>query len=621
MAFFGDIALKVRVQLLWRFGFPDFFLLLWRSAMRVLKTLLVTKNPPVYAFTPFDFGWSRVYYEKLARNFKNAGRNGYVWDEILGLPMAGRFGSNTLTYALYGTLSPQQFSAFCLAVFFTGTLVGGLASGHLVFAMVICVMAVVSPAVVFSFVAYAIKPEVLWWGFSIPLLMSAIFGDWNSVWIMEGLLLVVNTSVSVIMGIQLGALVILALLKGSLTLEPAFLCFVLGAAVMCWRLFRSHRAGMLQKIVKEQKKTGRERWLWWGGPLFHQAWTYAFPFFLMLYPDWLMAALAWAGFTMVVLINVKIKIADSVTMELLALLNILVLGLYSASWLSILITVGWLYAHPFKKAPYMRGQKEKTRLLNLFEELSSWPDKERIIFLKKLLSGYPWINPFSFLKPKGLMDMFERIPAGARVLMEGDGDARSQSRYYRFHDWTYHFLPDRRIEFVNPTFYVRFVEPQLADAYLSNFNADHLTPGAMEDVCNRMGASSLITYSSKTTDAMIRQGFHPVVRVPYEEFAELADLLDMPETDLILLRNPKSAGIIEPDVPYQRKGRRLSFFPKAGQDYVLRYRYHPNFQARQSSARLAIEAFRPFEELPTEFMRIRARSDELIDVTFKRRWI
>ncbi|MEW6405917.1 MAG: hypothetical protein AB1649_29365, partial [Chloroflexota bacterium] len=190
-----------------------------------------------------------------------------------------------------------------------------------------------------------------------------------------------------------------------------------------------------------------------------------------------------------------------------------------------------------------------------------------------------------------------------------------------FHDWANEFLPERQVEFLNHTFINRMLDPLLAERYLNRFEVPYLKPEVMHRVCHKLGISYVITFTQGTTTALRELGYREIMTIPYEAYEDLADILYMPEVALTLLANPESPGIVSPHVVWSRHKNTISWEAEAGQSYILRYRYHPHFEARQGDQRLKIEPLVIFDDLALRFMNIRAVQQGTLTVTFMPRYI
>jgi len=612
---------RVRYELLRRYGFPSLLLQWPVTIWRLFRALFGRCEGSVYALTSFDM-WLRTYYSKLARNFKEAGRFGYVWDEGMGIPMGPRFGSNYVTYLLYDALSPTSFSLFSLGLFLSLVVLTGFTLGNLALSVAVALLLAASPAILFSLVSYGIKPEVIWWSFSILVLVTASMNAWGLVWIMTGFLLLVNTSVSVIMGALLVGPWTWSLLHGHPFIEPSMVWLIPGLLARSFRMLCAYQEGWLNifsneqtRVVRRSSKISRFR------EVKRLGYSFLVPLLIACWGRWDIGLTLGSIPVVLYFLNRQlIKIMDTVSMRLLFLCSIVSAALLSGEWLSLLGVVLFAYADPagYVLSGWVLGERKTNEFK---KDVSVQSLVQRTDSYNNLLKDYPWFAPMSLPKPDVLIGMLDRIPSGSRILLEGDGDPRTESRYWCFHDWTNEFLPARKIELVNQTFLIKAVEPLLAGRYFDRFAIPDLPPSVMHQICSTLGVSFVITFTQETTDALQNLGYCCIMRVRYEDYAELADLLHMPHRDLALLANPESTSILSPCVAWSRDRNSISWQAKAGEAYVLRYRFHPCIEAMQGHVRLPVEPQTVFADLPLRFMRVRAEHDGPLTVRFVPRWV
>ena len=618
----------VRFILLYSFGFPDFLLRGPRVLWRVFQALLFPNSDNVYAFTSFDL-WLRSYYNKLARNFRQVGRFGYVWEDSLGFPMGGRFGSNTISYAVYGTLSPQIFSLLCYLVFHISIIAISVYTGHIWQGFAITLLLAVSPAIIMSLVAYYVKPEMMWWSLSAPLFTFALNGQWTAAFIILNIYLFSNTTVSVVSGFVFACIWIYSIIEGSFTLGLHLFWLVPGLTVRVVRLIYAYLDGNLMATTREQnivQKRGNDNqydknFALRSSPakLIPLLWETILPLSIASWPHWRLGLVTSIAIVVLFAINwIVIKVGDNVTMRVVSICAAIALALYGGTWISLLGVYAIVFFEPFNTMWYVNGKLRYGRLVKQAEK-NNHPISKRIRTYMDFLDDYPWITPMSYPQPTALMQLFQKIPDNSRLLMEGDGEPRVEGRFSRFRDWTNEFLPERQVEFVNHTFMNRMLEPMLADRYLNHFGAPHLDASQMHDLCCTLGVSYVIAFTDETRRALEDVNYQPVVTVPYDDFADMADLLFMPESNLTLYANSEQIGVLDPHVGWTRHRNEITWNAQAGVRYTLRYRFHPAFEAYQGDQHLAIEPYYPIEDLSLCFMRVTTGASGQVTVKFQPR--
>jgi len=622
----------VRYLLLYRYFFPEIFFRWPQMIWRLNRVLIGRYDFPVFAFTPRD-AYLRTYYSKLVRNFRDVGRMGYVWDEGLGFPMGSRFGSNMITYLIYGAVSPRVFSLVSLLSFIFAVVISGIVVGQSILMVVIVLMLVSSPPIIFSIAAHRVKPEMLWWSLTIPIFLAALSHNWPLAWVMLSVLLLANTTVSVIIGFMLSGPWLWSAIQGLFYLDWSLTILLVGLAIRLGRFWYAYRAGNLEATMKEQqtskknsakpKSSSHHSWLLLVLELLKTEVKFLL-YLLVASFGYLPQGLA-LGFPLFILYAVNelwVKIADSVSFHIVFTCTLIAMVLYSGEWIGLVPLFLFLYEKPFATAWEIGGKKQRDLLHKQYlQTIKDYPTRGKIEFFSRLGRDYPWISPMPLPSSPAMVEMFQKIPDGSRIMMESKGDPRQGGKLTWFHDWTHEFLPARQIEFLNHTFVNRMLDPLLAERYLNRFEVPHLKPTIIHRVCCELGVSHVITFTQETTAALKELGYLEIMTLPYVAYADLADTLNMPEIDLALLANYESTGILSPDVIWSRHKNTISWEAEKDKTYVLRYHFHPHFVARQGDQQLKIEPQIVFDDLSLRFMNIRATQDGILTVTFVPRWI
>jgi hypothetical protein len=251
-------------------------------------------------------------------------------------------------------------------------------------------------------------------------------------------------------------------------------------------------------------------------------------------------------------------------------------------------------------------------------QLNPW--QRRFHTAWKLIKSYPAVIPLRFLRPAPLLTFFNHIPDGTRFLAESDGDPRAGSQFRHFWQWTEELLPLRQVDLVNEI-YTRVVEPDLADRYLTRFNAEHMTGPEMSELCQVLGASYVVAHTPQTVEVLLMAGYQTIAQVKLDSLKGFQEVLLAPSATLTLLRNASPVTVIEPAVPWMREGNLFTWQAKAGQSYIVRYRYNPGFRAYQYRSTLGVEPVSPMNGLSLTFMRVKSLEDGRVTLEFQPRWV
>lgn len=600
-----SVRAVVGMVLRW-YGFPV-FARYPRVVVRLGILLFRRTEEPCYYYTRHDF-WQRTIYRKVSWNFREHGRNGYVFDEGLGLPMRSRFFVNRVTYSVYGWMSARAFSTLCLGAFLFAVLATGYLVGQPETTVAAALALLVCPAVVFTLVGYGVKPETLWWSAAIPALVAGIHGNWVLAWSILGGMMFLNTSVSFLLGGLLGGIWMAGVMTGQAVSAKDFLLLLPGGMKQAWRFVVAYRDGYLTSQTSDQKRMVRDRRLsvdetvrlvlFFVLPLGVAGWQ----------RPWMALALG-ASVLAIYWWNSRVfKIGDVVTIRLLFLVVIVAAGLSSGmpfGLFGILLHAFW---DPFYD-PFRCLVPESVR-----QQVSACRDEGWRTM--RLYDGYPWLTSRPFPRPAGLVRLLEQIPSGVRVLIESEGDPRTEGGgYTRLRNWTYEMLTDRHVEVVNQTYYLRVAERQLADEYLNRFSARLLSPTVMFDVCQQLGVSRVLVYSAETETALQGFGFKVLGRMETGSDDVFFNMIGLADTTLCLMETPGVLSVLDPPVAVERHRNTISWQGEAGVNYVLRYRYLPSVSAWQDGRQLPVLPWQA-PGLPVRFVQVKAAETGRISADF-----
>ncbi len=607
------MLIRLRIAMLNYLGFPALWL---RWPLGVWRGVTAMASP-LACLSSFEY-WTRHYYEHVAQNFKTAGRLGYVWDEAMGVPFGPRIYNNTLTYRLFGALSPRAFRLLTLAAYL-GTIISlGILTDQGPLGLALALLLLGSPLGLHALVGYMLKPEVPWWSLALIAVTTALGGYWGPALAAGGILLLANASVAAITAFLIGPLWIYAAWTNStFPGEMALVWLAPGGLKTLVMIFQARTDGMGRDVAVEQKKVARRKSvslselaglaLWFGVPL----------------------ALCGAGFgsatvitgvaaTLFLLGNAHVaKVADNVTV-LLALLTLLAaLALVSGEWMGLAGIAWFAYYRPFGAYPAMVGRAAA----EAHRAALAGSNDDRLRALQAAARDFPWFSQQGLAKVDAIDRMLDAIPEGARVLLESDGDGRGAGSHLHFRNWADARVAPRQVELVNQFFLARLVEPALADLYLDRFGAKTLDSATLKKVCVTLGVSHVLAFTTETVLALEGVGFKTVASVRPEQMATFADVLHMPTTGIVLLTTPGEPAVIEPAVAWTRNGNTLRWLACSGEEYLVRYRYHQKFVARQGEMSIAVAPITVIDGLPLRFMRVKAVNDGPLQLQFRNRWL
>jgi hypothetical protein len=603
---------RLRLELLYRFGFPDLWLLWPVTIMRVLKAASLS----AYVLSSFEF-WTRPYYERISRDFRTAGRWGYVWDEALGVPFGPRIYNNTATYLIYGALSPRAFRVLTLVSYLLVVIGLGHAAGDARPAVAIALILLGSPVALHSLFSCMLKPEIMWWPLALIALGAAMMGAWWLTLAAGGLLLLVNAPVATLAGLLVAPVWVHdAVLETTLPGSIALLFLVPGILKNVMRVLEARADSFGKAAAEEQRRVTQMQPLTLREVLNVMLW-FVVPLLVAGYPLGIVAALPGMAALAIWILNRRlVKVADSVTIQMIFMTVLAATATLSQNWAGVAGMFLFAFYQPFVAYSAIRGESEADE----FRSMMNASTGTRLQFLRRTARVFPWFTPISDPSAGPVRKLLESIPDGSRILMESNGDGRNGSAYLHFRNWADKTLARRNVEIVNHFFLLRIVEPALAETYLDQFSVPQQSVEKMSELCSLLGVSHLIVFSTETADALRANGYETVAVVDKEQTQKLSDVMHMPNTAITLFAAPGQPSVIEPAVRVKKIGNRLKWEAEAGKDYLIRYRFHSNFVATLEGQALALQSVPVVPGLPLRFIRIQALRSGEITLEFRTRW-
>lgn len=589
---------------------------LWKIVQALWPNAGGVRDRDFWAFGSRDAGF-RPWYNKIARDYKIQGRFGFAWDDGLGMPLGDRIYNNLATYWLLGKLGVRRMMliGFLLMNVFS-VLTIGWAFGSC-WALITLLFIAGSPIIISSFTHIG-KPEMFWWGFAIPIILAVFSNNALIAGLLWSFLAFVNLSVSVLLVFLLG---IPALFKvyfaGELPL--LLLCAFPGIVKLGIRGIYMLRTGFLANLSSEQARIWKRPWYPTGRELIIFS-----PFVFSILVTAIDAQAVPLGAVLLMCcigllwINYRLFYMSDIHSLYLAFWVIaLCFSCIYSSYYGLALIITFLYTSP-------RFCMFPTPAIN---ECPECPKRNFTMRLQHFcrttfhyLRDYPSLKPMQHLKPEELMFFFNTIPEKTRILVESDGDMRTQSQLRSLWQWTEEFLPLRQIDIANEM-YTRLVEPELVDNYLTKFCSREMNPKKMLSLCNALGVSYIIAFSSATIEALENAGFNKISAVDMAHLNEFCQIVRTPPLKLTLLKSPYDTAVVEPSTVWERQGNEIFIQAQSNEMYTIRYRYNSQFRAFQDGYQLSINPIKPIEDIPLQFMKVKAKNDGQLIVKFHSKWI
>jgi hypothetical protein len=533
----------------------------------------------------------QAWYDKIAEDFRCRGRFGYAYDDGLGLDLGSRIYNNWATYSLLSALGRAGFAALIFLCFFVGHWYVLSHTVNIGIALFCTMFMMASPLMVAAVVN---KPEIVWWPLAFPAMLLMFNGHYFESGLCWSLLVCLNFSVGILIAFFFG---IISLVR-SIDDGQVFLLILgvmPGVVKVFIRYVYMYGSGYAQLLIREQAKG---KW----PTLRLRVESLVVPSLCML--SIFISLYVMQEFSLLLLLIIAalllwcngrlLYFADPISMRLAIYVTSLASAAYAQSILAMLVACSAAYSRPDMHGDYLRLPLPPT-------------DPKRWWYIE----GYPYLRPASFPKPAPLMAFFEHVHNGARILLEADGFPSRTSPLRLFWCWTDGFLPSRNVDVVSEI-YTRFSEAEFSEAVLERFSLEHMSPDEMDYYADRLGVEYLVAYTDEMRAAMESIGYAVVSRVSSEIDTDFRSLFQMGDSELILLKSPMERSVVSDPhgrpVEFVVIKSSVLFYASMEGDYLIRYRFAPEFSAFSNGSKLKVDSYRPFDKFPTSFMRISVSS-------------
>ena len=559
----------------------------------------------------FAFGWIdanfRAWYNKIAADFKIQGRFGYAWDDGLGLALGPRIYNNWATYWLLGKLGARRMAAlgYLLASVCLG-LVCGSAFGFWVGILAI-LLAAGSPLYIINYTDLG-KPEMFWWGLAGVNLYLGFSGYMLVAGLMWSFIALVSLPVSVMLLLVAGPAILLLGMQSD-QLLGVLIGVTPGAVKHTIRIYQMWRSGFMGKLVSEQAGLWKRRWLDITREVFVSA-----PFVVgILIAGFSSGNIVPAGLLVVMgvltyYINWRLLyMNDEQSFLMVLFLSAIAFASAAHSLLGLLISALLAYRFSFIPAVTLRAKREKQNGI-----------MSTVNTLLKSVWAFPIFEPVRRPSLGALSSFFSAIPKHGRILAESHGRLREQNGWRSFWEWVKDILLTRHIALVNDM-YTGMTEPKLDNRYTSRFNVLENSPTELAEMCTSLGVGHVVAHSPKMVEKLLDVGFNKVAEcdlTTLEHYLKHALKLESINR-IVLLQHPHQPDVIAPKTNVQFKQNAITLQVREGETYYIRYRYDSGFTARQGDKTLKLLGYRPFEDLPTTFMKVMSEGTLPITLTFR----
>lgn len=588
----------------------------------------------------------RLWYEKVAANHRRYGACGFVWDDAFGVAERDRFHYARITYALLGRWGSRAMSGASYG-FLVAACLGVLATWLPPWWAAAVAVTIAGGPVAINGNTLLWKPEMLWFG---PLLIAAYLGFSGAV--LPGALtwsaiVVCNFAGPAIFVLCGGAALVAAAVETG-GVADLFLGAAPGIAFTAYRmnLFRTRApsrriygllrswSGRFERVLKVALSADPAQATSHGIAVLDDALT-TLPLVAvcaavaMETGAWWPAGLLALGCVAGYLVNCRFLLMDDEQCYdiLFLCLGLALTSATGASWALLPLIVGaYRLRDPLHGCPAVEGLvPDIHRRLAAAGHVAAH-QRWKVVLDKALarLERFPEIGAVARPRSQALFAFFDHLPPGSRVLLETHTAGATRGLpipdgYPKtFWEWSDTVLPDRRVELVNE-WNMFLHEREFSARHLLDVNVPALSAEGMADLCASVGASHLICFGGPTYRALMAAGWRSVATLDYAGGVDVAERshLDLAVPVLVLLSTPGDGfGIVTPATEWTRNGNMLTMRVEAGVVYRVRYRHHRGFVARLNGARVAIGAYRPFDDVDLDFMTIAAPASGSLELRF-----
>jgi hypothetical protein len=563
-----------------------------------------------WAFGKVDAGF-RSWYNKIARDYRKAGRFGYAWDDGLGMPLGSRIYNNYITYFILDKLGTRRMNALGLVQMLLIMMILGYYQFGIYTAVGIGVVAIGSPLIISSYTHLG-KPESFWYGFGLLFIFLSFSDKSLLAGICWSIIAFVSLPFSVMLSIISGPAILLHLFQSD-NLAYFLIGTIPGVIKHFFRLLYILRSGFLSHLVREQTRIWKSSWfpstteLTWWIPLGLSIIFSSYQSHQLLVGLTLLVCAILLGW-----INLRIIFLNDPQSFYL---TYWVVGfgfvMYTKSYIGILFIILMIYNRPDRCGIPVNP---------LLFKLSTPLQNSKLEYFKFQFEKFPFFSPTALPYEPDLSSFFNHIPYGCRFIFESDGDPRTESKYRYFLQWTEEFLPKKKIDLVNEI-YTRLVEPELVDKYLINITGEKIDSEKIIELCHKLGVSFIIAYSENAISKLQKIGFLKTTEVELGRLDIFRKIIEMPAKKLVLFHYPAAYSIVEPSAELVRSRNKISWRAKAGETYTIKYRHHRDFTACQGNKFLPVLPFSPFDDLPLRFMKVSTPENGPVTLQFKERYI
>lgn len=590
----------IRQKLLILYGFPYILLYIPYSYLNIIKIFF----KKWIFLSKFEI-YTRCYYETISKYISYYGRNGYSFEEALGTPLYYRIYNNYFTYLIYKILSPKQFSILCYFLFIMIYVIIGLILENYIFTFLSLFILITSPFIIQNTFSYLIKPEVIIWPIAIISYFFATQDLWSHAILIYSIILIINFSVSVLIGIVTFPLWIFSYIEtSSLPGNYIYYLFLLpGIMKNVYKLYILINSKFINRLTKLQSSKKKTYYISIKNIIDSNV-EFIFPLFLVTFQNPYYFMITLCSFIFVIFVNTFIfKITDKVSIKLLQLCLILPWILFSNNYFGFISLFLFLYYRPFQNISHFKE----------YESLNSYL-LENKTFLKYLFQKYPWVSPIYENNFKDLNKIKNLIPKHSRVVFESFNSLHLGESETVLRNYLASYCHESKIEFINQYFILKMTEPQLSNMFLNDFNFDKLSEKKIIDITKKLGITHVICFSKIMKKKLKKH--RKIFSLNKKNNSELFSLFNLHYDSISLFEIKNTSPKVTPRADLSLSKNKIIIKAKQNQTYYIKYRFDKKFTASQNNLNISVDSYYPFKNLPLKFLKVKSLQNSDLIIKF-----
>ncbi|OIO48094.1 MAG: hypothetical protein AUJ33_00440 [Parcubacteria group bacterium CG1_02_40_25] len=556
-------SLRNRLAIL--FSQPLLILLLPRTYWRLAKNVFHPQKigSDVIGFSP-HMSLILSWYLRTANCVHKYGRNGYVFEDGLGLSLKERFWLNSIALKIYGQLKIQKFTLLASLLLLSSLCLIGWHEKIPTYQLIIFItLCGASSLFLIPFLRLA-KPETLSWSFA-PLAFYAVFtGHYYIAGIMCLIISIANFTTTLLVSI---CILTYAIASNNI-LNGIFVIFTssLKLGYDLWPFFKNSLVKGILEILGGNKPKSR-----------HDDFLRLRPndlylsFFYLLYVATLIFSQKSLAYVLVLLIPWIIYInnqnlfrfADSNTFFRLFFILTSLITLLNPTPLIFISYLMLIFLSPLC-------------LLEVIEDV---------------VDHYPHIKAYSIKKPKEyLKKVFSPIPSHSRIIFETHNSEKNMSGFSTLLFFFESLFLEKGTELI-PMEWLRATQMNYFINEFTKIN-QYSNQATIKEKCQEIGANYLLVYSEKFAQQLREWNYQKTLTIKWRQLKKYFwnfDRLTIPEKNLYLFKPPFAISLIEPSTHLLKQPNLLKFEANPKTQYIIKYNYHPSWQATQGQKKITIK--------------------------------